>query len=133
MDRVDTRTTGHGADYDFDDPDLQERLDALTLDGLDAVPFGVIAFDPDDRVVGYNRFESDRAGITPARVLGRHLFVDVAPCTNNYLVAQRYADAGDLDEQLDYVFTFKMAPTPVRLRLLAQAGSPRRYLVIRSR
>jgi len=45
--------------------------------------------------------------------------VDVGPCTNNYLVAQRFLDCDELDEQLDYVFTFRMAPTPVRLRMLA--------------
>ncbi len=129
---METRTA-HGSDCAFDDADLLARLDALSVPELDAVPFGVIAFGPDDRVVGYNRFESERAGMSPSRVVGRHLFVDVAPCTNNYLVAQRYADEPHLDEQLDYVFTFKMAPTPVRLRLLAEAGSPRRYLVIRSR
>ncbi len=120
-------------DLEFDAPDLRERLDALSLPDLDAVPFGVIAFDLDNRVVGYNRYESDRAGIAPERVLQRDLFIDVAPCTNNYLVAQRYTDEPHLDEQLDYVFTFRMSPTPVRLRLLGEAGAPRRYMAIRPR
>ena len=70
------------------------------------------------------------SGLTPARVIGRNFFTDVGPCTNNYLVAQRYADSDDLDEQLDYVFTFRMAPTPVRLRLLARKGSERQYLAV---
>jgi hypothetical protein len=63
-------------------------------------------------------------------VTGRNFFVDIGPCTNNYLVARRYADGGELDEQLDYVFTFRMAPIPVRLRLLAREGSPRQYLAV---
>jgi hypothetical protein len=41
--------------------------------------------------------------------------------------------SGLLAEQLDYVFTFRMAPTPVRLRLLARAGSLRQYLAVRFR
>jgi hypothetical protein len=66
-------------------------------------------------------------------VTGRNFFADIGPCTNNFLVAQRYADSDELDEQLDYVFTFRMAPTPVRLRLLARAGSLRQYLAVRFR
>ena len=62
-------------------------------------------------------------------MIGRNFFVEIGPCTNNYLIAQRYQDSASegvsLDEQLDYVFTYRMAPTPVRLRLLARRGSPR--------
>jgi photoactive yellow protein len=126
-------TWGPARELDFDDADLRVRLDALSPAELDEVPFGVIAFNADNRVVGYNRYEADRAGISAERVLRRDLFVDVAPCINNYLVAQRYLDEPHLDEQLDYVFTFKMAPTPVRLRLLGEAGASRRYLVVRPR
>jgi photoactive yellow protein len=126
-------TWGPARELDFDDADLRVRLDALSPAELDEVPFGVIAFNADNRVVGYNQYEADRAGISAERVLRRDLFVDVAPCTNNYLVAQRYLDEPHLDEQLDYVFTFKMAPTPVRLRLLGEAGASRRYLVVRPR
>jgi photoactive yellow protein len=84
-------------------------------------------------VIGYNALESRRAGIPAERVMGRNFFLDVGPCTNNYLVAQRYQDSEELDEQLDYVFTFRMAPAPVRLRLMARAGSTRQYLAVRSR
>jgi hypothetical protein len=31
------------------------------------------------------------------------------------------------------VFTYRMAPTPVRLRLLARQGSPRQYLAVQLR
>jgi photoactive yellow protein len=84
-------------------------------------------------VTGYNAFESARSGLRVERVMGRNFFVEVGPCTNNYLIAQRFADCEELDEQLDYVFTFRMAPTPVRLRLLARAGSLRQYLAVRFR
>ena len=84
-------------------------------------------------VVGYNDFEARRAGIPARKALGRNFFRSLGPCTNNYLVAQRYLDEPDLDDELDYVFTLRMAPTPVRLRLLARAGSPRMYLAVRDR
>jgi hypothetical protein len=66
-------------------------------------------------------------------VLGRNFFEAVALCTNNYLIAQRYADEDELDEFLDFVFTFRMAPTPVRIRMMAMAGSPRQYLAVTPR
>jgi hypothetical protein len=52
---------------------------------------------------------------------------------NNYLVAQRYLDEPDLDDTIEFVLTLRMSPTPVRLRLLARAGSERHYLAIRNR
>jgi photoactive yellow protein len=117
----------------FDDPGLVEALEALVLDRVDEVGFGLIVMNRSGEVTGYNASESQRSGLAVERVLGRNFFVEVGPCTNNYLVAQRFLDCDELDEQLDYVFTFRMAPTPVRLRLLARAGSSRQYLAVRSR
>lgn len=117
----------------FSDAALLQWLDGHEIRDTDLLDFGVITMRSDDRVIGYNRYESGRAGIRAERVLGRDLFVDVAPCLNNFMVAERYRTDGDLDEELDYVFTFRMRPTPVRLRLLAAAGGRRRYLAIRPR
>lgn len=120
----------------FHDDDLLAALECASLADFDALPFGLIIMDRDGVVIGYNAFEAARAGIRRERVLGRHFFTDVGPCTNNYLVAQRYVDLGpesDLDDELDYVFTFRMKPSAVRLRLLARAGSARQYLAVRDR
>lgn len=122
-----------GNGWRFSDAGLLDALESVSLDDIDDLPFGLIVMDRAARVLGYNAAESRLSGLSPQGVLGRNFFVDVGPCTNNYLVAQRYADQPDLDEQLDYVFTFKMAPTPVRLRLLARAGSPRQYLAVQPR
>lgn len=117
----------------FDDPGLLDALEALLLDRIDEAGFGIIVMDRDGRVIGYNAVESEQSGLSADRVMGRNFFTDVGPCTNNYLIAQRFLDCDELDEQLDYVFTFRMAPVAVRLRLLARAGSPRQYLAVRSR
>jgi photoactive yellow protein len=123
----------------FDDPELLSALESVSLAEIDAFGFGLVVMDRDGTVTGYNQREARLSGLRPAGVTGRNFFTDVGPCTNNYLVAQRYADSGhgsdrgDLDEHLDYVFTFRMAPTPVRLRLLARAGSPRQYLAVQPR
>ena len=114
----------------FDQPDLVAALDAATDAALDALPFGVIGFGPDGLVTRYNSTESQGAGYSAERVMGRHLFVDVAPCINNYLVAQRFEDEVTLDAQLDYTFTFRVRPTPVRLRLLRSPSLATRYVVV---
>jgi hypothetical protein len=38
-----------------------------------------------------------------------------------------------LDTVIDYVLTLKMKPTPVRLRLLASASTPLRYILVERR
>jgi len=118
--------------------DLEQLLDYLngaTDDALDALEFGVIGFDAAGMVRRYNAFESKLAGLSVQRVLGNPLFTVVAPCMNNYLVAQRFDDALDtgskLDQTLDYVFTLRMRPAKVKLRLLADPASSMRYLLVR--
>jgi photoactive yellow protein len=117
----------------FDDTGLLDALEAVSLNDLDDLGFGLIVMDRDATVMGYNAFESRLSGLPPEQVLGRNFFVDVGPCTNNYLIAERYGAGEDLDDQLDYVFTYRMAPTPVRLRLLARRGSARQYLAVQPR
>jgi photoactive yellow protein len=120
-------------DWQFGDPALLGALESVSPGGIDDLGFGLIVMDRDGRVTGYNRAESELSGLPVSEVTGRNFFIEVGPCTNNYLIAQRYQDSEDLDEQLDYVFTYRMAPTPVRLRLLARRGSSRQYLAVRLR
>ncbi len=115
---------------DFYAADLLDVLESAPSSSLDDLPFGVIVMDRLGNVVGYNAHESRQAGIAADRVLGRNFFESVGPCTNNYLVAQRYLDELDLDDVIDYVFTLRMVPTPVRLRMMARAGSSRQYLAV---
>jgi photoactive yellow protein len=117
----------------FGEPGLLDALEMIPLDRIDEIGFGLIVMSRSGEVIGYNAFESERSGLLAGRVMGRNFFEDIGPCTNNYLIAQRFVDCDELDEQLDYVFTFRMAPTPVRLRLLARAGSLRQYLAVRFR
>lgn len=121
------------AAFDFNDSRLLEQLEEASIEELDDAEFGLIVMDRRGDVVGYNAFESARAGIDASRVLGRNFFTSVGPCTNNYLISQRYLDEPDLDDVLDFVFTLRMAPTPVRLRLLARSGSERQYLAVLNR
>lgn len=118
----------------FEHENLLREL-ALANDAeLDTLMFGIIGFDADTVVRRYNAFESQIAGLSVSRVVGHPLFTIVAPCMNNFLVAQRFEDAAasgeNLDEVVDYVLTLRMRPIKVKLRLLAGAASNLRYVLI---
>ena len=121
----------------FDAPGLAGLLDACSPEALDALDFGVIAFDAETIVRRYNATESQAAGLSPQRVLGEPLFTNVAPCMNNFMVAQRFEDAADqgsaLDDTIDYVLTLRMRPIKVKLRLLASPSGAYRYVLVQRR
>ncbi|WP_132734364.1 phosphonate transporter [Sphingomonas sp. PP-F2F-A104-K0414] len=96
----------------------------------DALPFGVVGFGADTIVQTYNATEARMSGLDPSTVMGVPFFDAVAQCMNNFLVAQRFEDEPDIDDIVPYVLTLRMRPTKVRLRLLAHAGMPRRYILI---
>lgn len=130
-------STASTLSLDFTQADLLDALERSDDPALDAVDMGVIGFDADALVRRYNAFESRLAGLSPQRVVGHPLFTLVAPCMNNFLVAQRFEDAAAagaaLDVTLDYVFTLRMRPAKVTLRLLSQPGRPLRYVIVRRR
>lgn len=114
---------------DFDSVSLA-ALGTADAAALDALRFGVIGFGADGLVTVYNAVESAGAGLRPAHVLGRHVFTEVAPCMNNFMVAQRFEDEAELDATLPYVLTLRMRPTPVRLRLLRGVTSATRFVLV---
>lgn len=120
--------------FSFDDAQLLPALTSASDGDLDLLEFGVIGFDADGVVRVYNAYESECAGLSPDRVKNHPLFTVVAPCMNNYLVAQRFEDAAasaqPLDATIDYVLTLRMRPVKVKLRLLAGAGSELRYVLV---
>jgi photoactive yellow protein len=109
-------------------------IEALSSEELDALEFGVIGFDAEGMVRRYNAHESRLAGLSRERVLATPLFTAVAPCMNNFLVAQRFEDAAEqgveLDATIDYVFTLRMRPSKVKLRLLSAPGLALRYVLV---
>ncbi|MFC3457561.1 MULTISPECIES: PAS domain-containing protein [Massilia] len=121
----------------FDSRGLADLLDASSQEQLDALDFGVIGFDADTNVQRYNAAESQAAGLSPQRVIGEPLFTNVAPCLNNFMVAQRFEDAAveasELDDTIDYVLTLRMRPIKVKLRLLASAAGTTRYVLVQRR
>lgn len=114
----------------FDAPDAAASLQRLSADELDGLDFGVVEMDHQGQVLRYNATESRYSGLPVDRVVGRHFFRDVAPCSNNRHVAHRY-EAATLDDTIAYTFALRMKPVPVTLRLLKPADSPCMYLLVR--
>lgn len=118
----------------FSNAALFDYLDRASDAELDSLDFGVIGMDDATQVRRYNRFESAAAGLSPDRVIGHALFTVVAPCMNNFMVAQRFEDAQQdgsvLDDTIDYVLTLRMRPVKVKLRLLARPGNGLRYVLV---
>jgi photoactive yellow protein len=119
---------------DFNEAAIGGKLAAMSPSELDTLVFGVIGMDAQTIVRSYNEYESKTAGLAAARVLGQPLFTHVAPCMNNFLVAQRFEDTASagarLDETIDYVLTLRMRPIKVKLRLIAQPEHPLRYILV---
>lgn len=106
----------------FDDPHLPDLLEEAEEELLEEAPFGIVRMDPEGRVTFYNKVESEYSGLRKDQVMGHNFFTDVAPCTNNFMVAERYKEA-NLDTVIEYVFTFVMEPTEVSLRLIRRGES----------
>jgi photoactive yellow protein len=118
----------------FDQDGLLASLARASDAELDRLDFGVIGFDDTGVVRRYNALESKAAGLRADNVLGADLFVAVAPCMNNFMVAQRFEDAinakAPLDAIIDYVLTLRMRPVRVKLRLLSSQGEPMRFVLV---
>lgn len=95
-----------------------DQLNAASTPNLNAANFGVVKMSHDGKVTDYNDNQEQHTGMSKSAVMGKHFFTQVAPCTNNFMVAQKFENENSLDSKIPYTFTLKMAPTPVTLRLL---------------
>jgi photoactive yellow protein len=120
----------HKAVMDMSAHGLIDRLAAASDVELDSLEFGVVKLDRSGHVLAYNHHESEAAGLSRSRVIGRHFFSEVAPCMNNPLVAGRYVDEAELDAEIDYMLALRMKVTAVRLRLLKSVGSAPMFLLV---
>jgi photoactive yellow protein len=113
--------------------EVEDLLD-LAADELDALPLGAIVLDADGVVREFNRAEQRLSGLAPERVIGRHFFTRVAPCTNVADFGGRYAAmvrAGSTArETLDFVFRFAGGDRMVTVAITYDAGRRQGLLLI---
>ncbi len=119
----------------FEQDDLLTSLEQMDNDALDELDFGVIGINDDGVVCRFNACEIRSVALSLEKVVGNNFFTEIALCMNNYLVAQRFDDAKyagvALDETIDYVLTWKMRPTQVKLRMLRSPQHQTYYVVIK--
>ena len=114
----------------FDEKELLKKIAEAEPDVLDELKFGIIGIDREMNITAYNEIESEFSGLSREFVLGKHLFQQVAPCMNNYLVSLRFEREDAIDEIIPYVLSFKVTPTPVELRLMKSPDIPTMCLAI---
>jgi len=120
-----------GASASFSDPASFDRLDQTDAKAFDELEFGAIAVRRNGIVERFNALEMRRSGLRAADVVGKNFFSEVAPCTNNSVIGGRLLHDEILDTELDYIFTYRLIPTKVRLRLLKRPSSALMYLLVR--
>jgi photoactive yellow protein len=98
-------------------------LNRSSTSDFNAANFGIVKMDLNGTVTDYNDNQAQHTGMSKGAVMGKHFFTQVAPCTNNFLVAQKFQNEATLDNKLGYTFTIKMAPTPVNLRLMKDSSA----------
>ncbi len=84
---------------------------------VDDLPFGVIVVDRSGIILEYNAYESEMAGLSRERVVGRSFFRDVAPCTAIRDFEGRFdtflASEDTSIEPFQFVFPFRSGPQRV--------------------
>jgi len=105
----------------FGDPDLAQRVEALSRSEIDALPFGVIKLDPSGRVVVFNSTEATESGYGD-RALGLDFFATVAPCMSTEEFKGRIDDArrrGTIDIEFGWVGDFNDRDGEIQVRILS--------------
>jgi chemotaxis family two-component system sensor kinase Cph1 len=111
-----------------------ETVDRMTVEQLDALPFGAIRLDKQGTILTYNMTESKLTGRDPKRVVGRNFFTDVAPCTNVQSFAGRFREGvakGDMHVVFPYRFDFEMAPRDVSVTLFYSQQTGTAWVFVR--
>jgi photoactive yellow protein len=119
--------------------EIQETINNiayLTREAADSKDFGIVKVDDTGIIQLYNKYESELAGVPVANAEGRNFFTQVAICTNNRLFYGKFKD-GVLKKQLDatfyYVFTYKMKPTNVVIKLYRDPNTQTNWIFIKKR
>jgi photoactive yellow protein len=115
-------------------PELLDVLDTLEAHEIDELPFGVVRTDDSGIVELYSRGESEISGLDPSVALGRNFFTNVAACTNNKLFRGTFArgvEEGGMNLVFFYTFTYRMAPTEVKVQFFKRQGGGNWILVAR--
>jgi len=115
----------------FETSDIIKWINEADESSFDKTDFGIIGFDNQNIVKKYNLTEEKYSGLSKKNVLNKNLFLDVAPCMNNYLVSLKFEEKKELDEIIHYILSFKVKPCPVDLRLIKSKSLELNFILIK--
>ena len=115
---------------EFNTQNAFEKLELMSQSDMDMLNYGVVKMDLEGNILMYNVYERDLSGHELQDVLNKNFFLQVAPCTNNYMVANQFETNEELDDIINYIFTYGMKPTKVKLRMLKRKNSKFMYLLV---
>ena len=104
---------------DFGASDIDNKLAKMSPSQIDDLAFGAIQLDASGIIQQYNEAEGAITGRSPAQVIGKNFFTDVAPCTNTpkFKGAFDKVVADRTSVMLDYTFDYHMAATKVKVHM----------------
>ena len=100
----------------------------------DLCGFGCVQVDDGGRVLLYNKYLSEMSGVSARAAEGKNFFTSVNPCTNNpmfYGLFKRGVAHEAMDELFDYVFTYQMKPTTVKVHLYRDGLSKTNWVFVK--
>ncbi|HOV12727.1 MAG TPA: PAS domain-containing protein [Spirochaetota bacterium] len=118
---------------DFCDKNILQQILSLSSDEKDKFDFGIIGIDEKKIIIDYNHTEELLSGYKKEFVIGKNLFLDIAPCMNNYLVALKFEERDQFDEIIPYILSFKVKPVSVDLRLIKDKDRKIGYVLVKRR
>jgi photoactive yellow protein len=120
----------------FVSPEILSKLNSLTKNEADEANFGIVKVDGNGRILLYNKYESDLAGVASSTAEGKNFFTELAPCTNNKLFFGKFktgVENGELNSLFNYTFTYKMKPTNVAIHLLHDKNTKTNWVFVQKR
>jgi photoactive yellow protein len=106
----------------LDAPDLAVRLEQLSDDARNALPFGVIRLNAEGKVEYFSKTEAAQSGFRLERTYGQRFFSAMAPCLGTPELIHRIERAqlaGTLDITLEHIGDFADPNRPLRVRISA--------------
>lgn len=106
-----------------------ETLGTVFLENLfDHLPVGIILLDHDGTIRRFNRYEEQLSGKRREDVMGRSFFDDVAPCTRDIALEDRFREGVarnrlELDIEFSFPYPFNRVPRDVRIRATSIPGA----------
>jgi photoactive yellow protein len=106
----------------FESADLARKVEALSDDERDALPYGVIKLDPHGAVQIYSATEARRSGHKKRPAMGLDFFKEVAPCMASPAMRGRIEAAaarGTVDIEIGWTGDFDDPDRDIRIRVMS--------------